>query len=148
MEKINFHEINFFKKAEMLFLAFAIFAIASTNIINSTVANQSTTVPIVYRAIIGIILIIICIVAIFKFMKYAIGGLLALIILLILLSTAYYFFKTGTFSIAHSLQFLSDAYNFFIGKSHAISTTVNSITNISKSNSIAVANNSTSWNTI
>jgi hypothetical protein len=86
-------------------------------------------VPLAFRAIVGIVLIIICIFLFYKFFKYAIAGLFVVIILLILLSTTYYFFKTGSFSIGYSLKFLSDIYGFFAGSTSAIVPS-NSITHV------------------
>ena len=110
-------------------------ACASSNLITSTVSSQTTTtVPLVYRAVVGIILIIIAIFAIWKFFKLFIGAIFAFIILAIILSTTYYFFITGAFSIHNSLAFLEYIWHFFSGRMttiHTISKTVNSINNIS-----------------
>jgi hypothetical protein len=112
------------------FASFAMLALVLSSLINSSVANQTTAVPLAYRAIVGIILIVICIFLFYKFFKYAIAGLFVVVILLILLSTTYYFFKTGEFSIGYSLKFLSDIYSFFAGSSSAI-VPANSITSVS-----------------
>lgn len=113
---------------------------ALSNPINSTVATQTTSVPIAYRAIVGIVLIIVAFVAVWKFFKLFIGAIFAFIILTIILSTAYYFFKTGTFSIHNSLAFLEYIWQFFSGTIttvHTISKTVNSISNVTHSLSTA-----------
>jgi hypothetical protein len=115
----------------------AVLALVFSSIINSSVANQTTAVPLAYRAIVGIVLIVICIFLFYKFFKYAIAGLFVVVILLILLSTTYYFFKTGEFSINYSLKFLSDIYGFFAGSTHSVST-ANSISGI-----ISTANTAT-----
>ncbi|MEM0154433.1 MAG: hypothetical protein QW814_01200 [Methanothrix sp.] len=114
----------------------AILALVLASIINSSVANQTTAVPLAYRAIVGIILIVICIFLFYKFFKYAIAGLFVVVILLILLSTTYYFFKTGEFSINYSLKFLSDIYSFFAGSTHGVSTS-NSISAIISTANVA-----------
>ncbi len=79
--------------------------------INQTTYNQATPVPMAYRVIVGILLIVILVVLIWKALKYLIGAIFIIIILLIIASTAYYFFKTGSVSIAYSLSFLVDAAN-------------------------------------
>ena len=107
----------------------AILALVLSSVINSSVANQTTAVPIAYRAIVGIVLIVICIFLFYKFFKYAIAGLFVVVILLILLSTTYYFFKTGEFSISYSLKFLSDIYGFFAGSTNSVPA-ANSISGI------------------
>ena len=66
---------------------------ALSNPINSTVANENTPVPFVYRAVIGLILIVLVIFAVWKFFRLLIDGLFAFLILLIIVSTTYYFFK-------------------------------------------------------
>ena len=92
----------------------------SASLFNSSVAGQQTAVPLAYRAIVGIALILVCIFLFYKFFKYAITGLFVIIILLMLLSTTYYFFKTGSFSIAYSMKFLGDIYGFFSGSTSSI----------------------------
>ncbi|MCL5102075.1 MAG: hypothetical protein M1544_01830 [Candidatus Marsarchaeota archaeon] len=122
------------------FASFAMMALILSSIINSSVANQTTAVPVAYRAIVGIVLIIICIFLFYKFFKYAIAGLFVVVILLILLSTTYYFFKTGEFSINYSLKFLADIYNFFAGNSGVV-TAANTISHVGiAANSSAAAN--------
>lgn len=113
------------------FASFAMLALVLSSVINSTVANQTTAIPVAYRAIVGIILIVLCIFLFYKFFKYAIAGLFVVVILLILLSTTYYFFKTGEFSINYSLKFLSNIYGFFAGSTHVVvpSNTISSISN-------------------
>ena len=127
-----------------LISAFALLALF-TAIINSTVANQTTTVPLAYRAIVGIVLIIIVIIVLFKFFKYAITGLLVLVLLIILISTTYYFFKTGSFSISYSLKFLADIYNFFVGGhiAPAVAPTTSTVPTTSTATSTIAAANST-----
>ena len=107
----------------------AILALVLSSVINSSVASQTTAVPIAYRAIVGIVLIVICKFLFYRFFKYAIAGLFVVVILLILLSTTYYFFKSGEFSISYSLKFLSDIYGFFAGSTHSVPA-ANSISGI------------------
>lgn len=101
-----------------LALAFAMLAVHASNAavlgtaaINQSAYNQTTTVPIAYRVIVGILLIVILVVLVWKALKYLIGAIFVIIILLMLASTAYYFFKTGSISIAYSLGFLAGAAN-------------------------------------
>jgi hypothetical protein len=111
---------------------------ALTNPINSTVASQTTTVPLAYRALVGIILIIITVFAVWKFFKLFIGAIFAFVILLMLVSTAYYFFKTGTFSIHNTLAFLEDIWQFFFGTTHSISSISETIGTINNTTSLKI----------
>lgn len=106
---------------------------AISNPINSTISNQTTTVPLAYRAVVGIILIIVAVFAIWKFFKLFIGAIFAFILLAIILSTAYYFFTTGAFSIHNSLAFLEYIWQFFSGKISTTSSISNTITSINNS---------------
>ncbi len=90
----------------------------ATGVLNTSVANSSTSIPIAYRAIVGIILIVIIIIIALKFAKAVISGLIILLLLIIIISTAYYFFQTGTISVHNSLAFLQDIYNFFTSSSY------------------------------
>jgi hypothetical protein len=96
-----------------------------TAILNQSTYTQTTTVPIAYRAIVGIILVVIVVLAVWKFLKLFIGGIIALVILLIIASTAYYFFYTGTLSLQNSFAFLSYVWQFFLGKISFIGTATN-----------------------
>ncbi len=116
-----------------LFMAMLIgMAGAISNPINSTVSSQTTSVPLAYRALVGIVLIIIIVFAVWKFFKLFIGAVFAFIIVLMLASTGYYFFTTGTFSIHNTLAFLGEIWQFFSGTIttvHSISKTVGTISN-------------------
>lgn len=123
----------------MLLTTFTILAGASSVVANSSVITQTTNVPLAYRAIVGIILIVISVFAIWKFFKIFIGAIFAFIILAIILSTAYYFMISGTFSIHNSLAFLEYIWEFFSGKItflKTIPTTIGSISNITGINGI------------
>lgn len=121
------NKIAFLLLAITIGATFTGFAGALSNPINSSVENQTTTVPLAYRAIVGIILIIVVIFAVLKFFKIFISAVIAIILLLIISSTAYYFFTSGAFSIHNSLAFLGDAWNFFFGTA---SKTIGTISNI------------------
>lgn len=111
----------FFAFSFVILVSFMLYTVnGSANLLNSSVAGQQTAVPLAYRAIVGIVLILICIFLFYKFFKYAIAGLFVIIVLLILLSTTYYFFKTGSFSITYSMKFLGDIYGFFTGSASSI----------------------------
>lgn len=120
-------------------LAFATLLVQAQAPINQTTYNQTTTVPFAYRVIVGILLIVILVVLVWKALRYLIGAIFIIIILLIIASTAYYFFKTGSISIAYSMNFLSSAassfskylpipslYNSTIGAIGNLTTTVSS----------------------
>ena len=115
----------------MLFAVSAASPINISNITNSSVVNSTTTIPLEYRAIVGIVLIIVIIVLALKFAKFVISLILLLIIIAIVLSTAYYFFQTGTISIHNSLAFLSNIYNFFTSAGHTISAISNITSKVS-----------------
>ncbi len=115
----------------MLFTVTAAAPINISGITNSSVANSTTTIPLEYRAIVGIVLIIVIIILVLKFAKFAISLILLLIIIAIVLSTAYYFFQTGTISLHNALAFLSDIYNFFTSASHTVSAVSNITSKVS-----------------
>lgn len=115
----------------VLIYFFSIITIASavsiqSNIINSTTMNQKTSVPIEYRAIVGIILIIVSIFAIWKFFKIFIGFIFGFVLVLIIISTSYYFFTTGTFSLHNSFAFLGNIWNWFFQNNSIKTMTTNS----------------------
>ncbi len=126
--------------AAVMVLAFAALLVQAQSPINQSAYSQTTTVPFAYRVIVGILLIVILVVLVWKALRYLIGAIFIIIILLIVASTAYYFFKTGSVSISYSLGFLSNAasglskylpipslYNSTIGAIGNLTTTVSSI---------------------
>ncbi len=127
----------------ILFISLLLSSVIAFNVspLNSSITSQTTTVPLAYRAIVGIVIIIICVIAVWKFLKLFIGAILAFVILLILMSTAYYYFTTGTISVHNSLAFLEDIWQFFAGH-------INTIHSISSSVINTVANSTSQTNSI
>ncbi len=97
-----------------LIMSIILIAFIITNPINSSVYNQTTAVPVAYRAVVLILLILISILLIWKVLKIFIAAVISFIVLIIIASTVYYFAKTGSFSLAYSMEFLKIIYNWFI----------------------------------
>ncbi|MEM3254942.1 MAG: hypothetical protein QXH69_01025 [Candidatus Micrarchaeaceae archaeon] len=120
----------------------------STLGINSTALGQTTTVPPLYRGIIGVALVILLLFIGYKFLRLLVSALFVVIILLIIASTAYYFLKYGAFSVSYSTAFLYDVYTWFANGRLAQITGITTVMPTVPTTSVSTTINATAANII
>ena len=82
--------------------------------VNSSIVNQTTSVPLAYRAIVLIVIIIVVALLAMRFLGMVIGAIIGLFILVLLVSTLYWFIQTGQFSIGYTFDFIGRLVSFFL----------------------------------
>ncbi|MEM4114513.1 MAG: hypothetical protein QXP59_00650 [Saccharolobus sp.] len=101
----------------------------STNTIISSLSTVSTPIPVAYRALILISLIIILITIGYKFFGLFIKAIFLIAIIYLIVTLILGIVYTGTLTLKYSITYIQIIYNFFI-KGYAVASSVGNVTGV------------------